>query len=114
MVAADPDAGDRLTYTLAGADAASFNLDDGTGQLRTKAELDHEATPSLRVVVTATDPGGLSATQAVTVTVTDVDEAPVPAGPDVVRYDENDTAVVGFFTANDPEGDTGQLVAVWL
>ena len=105
VAATDPDAGDRLTYTLAGADADRFDLDEQTGRLRTKAALDHEATPSLSVVVTATDPGLLAVTVTVTVTVTDVDEAPVLAGPGVIRYDENDTAAVGSFTATDPDGD---------
>ena len=103
--ATDPDAGDLLTYRLAGADADLFDLDERTGQLRTRAALDHEATPSLSVVVTATDPGLLSATVTVTVTVSDVDEAPVVSGPGVVGYDENDTAFVGSYTARDPEDE---------
>ena len=105
VAATDLDTGDRLTYTLAGDDADRFDLDEQTGRLRTKAALDHEATPSLSVVVTATDPGLLAATVTVAVTVTDVDEAPVLAGPGVIRYDENFTAAVGSFTATDPDGD---------
>ena len=58
--ATDPDAGDTLTltYTLGGADdAASFGIVATSGQLQTKAALDHETKPSYTVTVgTATDP----------------------------------------------------------
>ena len=53
---------DRLTYTLGGTDAASFSIARDTGQLSTKAALDYETKQSYAVTVTATDPGGLSAT----------------------------------------------------
>ena len=32
----DVDRGDTLTYGLSGADAASFDIDEDTGQLKTK------------------------------------------------------------------------------
>ena len=65
-----------LTYTLGGADMGSFSIDRGTGQLSTKADLDYETKRSYTVMVTATDPGGLSATATVTIEVTGEDEAP--------------------------------------
>ena len=43
--ATDPDAGDILTYSLYGQDAASFTIDAATGQLRTKAVLDYGPDP---------------------------------------------------------------------
>ena len=66
-----------LTYTLSGTDAALFDIDRGTGQLRTKAKLNYEDEDSYMVTVTATDSDGLSDSIDVTITVTDVDEAPV-------------------------------------
>ena len=42
VAAMDPDSGDILVYTLAGADAASFDIDKATGQLMTKAPLDFD------------------------------------------------------------------------
>ena len=42
VAATDVDTGDTLTYTLGGADAASFDIDAATGQLMTKAALDYE------------------------------------------------------------------------
>ena len=41
IAATDAD-NDTLTYTLSGADAASFGIDATTGQLKTKAALDYE------------------------------------------------------------------------
>ena len=52
--ASDPD-GDKLTYTLGGTDAASFDIDAATGQLKTKAELDAETKSSYSITVSVTD-----------------------------------------------------------
>ena len=52
--ASDPD-GDKLTYTLGGTDAASFDIDAATGQLKSKAELDAETKSSYSVTVSVTD-----------------------------------------------------------
>ncbi len=72
---------DMLTWTLDGTDKASFAVDSGTGQLKTKAALDHEATSSYSVTVTVSDGTG-SDTHEVSVGVTDVDEPPgKPAAP---------------------------------
>ena len=72
VAATDPN-GDTLTYTLGGADAESFDIEESSGQLQTKAALDYETKTSYTVEVTATDPSGDSATITVTITVTDVD-----------------------------------------
>ena len=42
IAASDPES-DGLTYSLAGVDAASFNVDTSSGQIKTKALLDHES-----------------------------------------------------------------------
>ena len=69
-VAAEDTAGDTLTYTLGGADAASFDIVAATGQLQTKAALDSATKSSYTVTVTATDTGDLNDTITVTITVT--------------------------------------------
>ena len=94
--ARDPDVGDTLEYDLAGTDKASFAIDN-TGQLTTEGELDYEADRNedeshtsadytYEVTIVATDPGRpdetpkgpkLSATFPVTITVTNVNEAPM-------------------------------------
>ena len=76
LSATDPD-GDVLTYALSGPDAASFDVDAGSGQLQTRAALDHETRPRYEVQVEVSDGRGGSASQAVTIVVTDVSEPPV-------------------------------------
>ena len=53
--ATDPDAGETLTYSLGGTDAASFDIDDTTGQIKTTAALDHETKETYNVTVTVSD-----------------------------------------------------------
>ncbi|WP_420626623.1 S8 family serine peptidase [Candidatus Poriferisodalis sp.] len=104
-VAADDLDNDDLTYALGGRDAASFDIDPGSGQLRTNVLLDHERKSSYQVTVTARDPSNLTATQGVTIAVEDVDEAPTLSGPLVPSYAETRTDAVAKYTARDPEGE---------
>ena len=102
---------DVLTYSLADADVASFSIDRATGQLKTKATLDHEGTPFYTVNVTATDPFGTvaAATATVRINVTDVNEAPsiMSDATPAIDYDENTEAgILATYTATDPENDT--------
>ena len=55
--ATDPD-GDELTYTLGGDDAASFNIDSSTGQLKTSAALDFEVETAYYVTMFVFDTRG--------------------------------------------------------
>ena len=83
-VTADDPNDDPVTYALEGRDAGSFRIDPGTGQLRTRAALDHEAKAAYEVTVRADDDHGGTATIAVTVNVEDVDEkSATPAAPAV-------------------------------
>ena len=61
--------GSGITYSLAGTDAASFDIDSGTGQIRTNvgSNYDHEAQSSYSVTVRASNSAG-SDTIDVTVT----------------------------------------------
>ena len=88
--AASPNGG-ALTYALGGADAALFAIDAGTGQIRVGAgtALDYEADKNVyEVTVTATDSSGVSATVAVTITVTNVD---LPGMANDYDVDNNET-----------------------
>ena len=71
VTATDED-GDILTYSLGGTDAASFDIDQATGQLQTKAPLDYETKNTYTVTVTATDSSNASGTVTVTINVTHV------------------------------------------
>ena len=70
---------DALTYTLSGTDAASFNIERTTGQLRTRAALDYETKRSYTVTVTVSD-GSLTDTITVTINVTNIAETPANTG----------------------------------
>ena len=111
------DGTDTLTYTLGGTDAASFGILRDTGQLQTKTKLDYETKNSYVVTVTATDPDGLSDSIDVTITVTNVDEAPeiivgglAISGPSSASYAENGTGMVATYTLAGPNAAT----ASWM
>ncbi len=106
---------DTLTYSLGGPDAASFNIVRSSGQLTVNAALDHEEKDTYMVTVTATDPGGLSATVNVTINVINVDEPPTImvgglaiSGDSSVEVEEGTTAVETY-TASGPNAD----MATW-
>jgi Ca2+-binding RTX toxin-like protein len=111
FAAADVDAGDALTYTLTGADAAKFNVAAG-GVVTFKAAPNFEVdAKSYSINVVATDKAGLSSTQAVTVNVTDVNEAPTAGAAATPSVAENTTAV-GTFAATDV--DAGDVLTYTL
>ena len=101
---------DTPTYTLSGSDASNFNVrTDGQLEVKEGAELDHETKARHTVTLIANDGSGESnatASIAVTIYVTDVDEAPkISGGSDSeISYRENSTGRVATFSASDPEG----------
>ena len=110
------DPGDVLTYSIDATAEETFEIDRATGQLRTEAALNREATggDSHTVTVTATDPGGLTATSVVTITVTNVDEAPALASGatrDISSVEGTTAAALDLtvalatYTATEPEGE---------
>lgn len=84
LTATDPD-GNRLIYSLAGADAAAFEIDSSTAQLsvRDSTTMDFEEQATYTFEVRASD-GNLTASRAVQVSVTDVDEPPSRVGAPTV------------------------------
>ena len=103
ITASDQNNDDVLTYKLGGQDAASFDIDTSDGQLKTKADLNHETKDTYTVTVTATDPSNEEATITVTITVTNVDEPPTLTGSETVTYNENHSNAVATYTVTDPE-----------
>ena len=117
LTATDADS-DPLTYTLEGADAASFDIvttADPAAQIRTGTGVtyNHEVTPTYTVVVKADDGNGGTDTVTVTITVTDVDEAPGrPLAPTVAAVTGlPDRLIVEWLapTNTGPEIDTYDL-----
>ena len=114
---------DMLYYSLSGTDAATFEIGQNTGQLSLASgvKLDFEGKRSYRFTVEVgdgkdplddpDDPNdpNVKATddrQSVTVTVTNVNEAPVVTGDDAPSFQENSNRAVATYTGTDPERDT--------
>ena len=71
--ALDPDHGDTLTYSVSDS---RFEIVSGALKLKSGVSLDHESEPHVTLTLTATDSGGLTTHQTVTINVGDVNEAP--------------------------------------
>ena len=111
-VSATDEDGDTLTYSLGGTDVAAFELDETTGQLKTRAALDYETKNTYSVTVTVSD-GFLTDTISVTVNVADVDENRAPVFTDgtsatraIVENTVAGTNIGAAVSATDEDGDT--------
>ena len=112
-VTATDDDNDLLTYSLDPASEPFFAIDDRTGQVRTKAELDYETTDSYRVTVSVSDGKDDAgnpdlvpdATIDVTVTVTDA--------PGTVTLSSTRPLVGSVLTATVADHDSPVSVAMW-
>ena len=109
VLATDADPMETIAYDIAGgADADAFALDPVSGVLSLRAAQDFEdpadADGRYEVQVRASSSGGLSDTQTLSVTVTDVNEAPAAEAQDFA-VDENsaDGTAVGTVLASDPD-----------
>ena len=112
---------DTLTYSLSGSDSAYFTI-GANGQLRLQLEqdeaLDYERKRTYRFTVRVSDgknddgvdddPDNQRTDDSITVTVSlmDVNEAPVITGEAEREFRENGTSSVSTYSARDPEGDT--------
>ena len=109
VTATDANSDDPEPTRLEGADANSFHIVSASGQIQTKlgTTYDHEAKPSYTVTVKADDSNGGTDTIEVTITVTDVNEAPAFDGPTTAReVPENTGADTDFGSpveAEDPD-----------
>lgn len=82
VTATDADAGQTLTYSLAGTDAALFTINGSTGEVRLRQSANFEAKQSYAISVQASD-GTATTTQAVTVSVRNlVDQLEIGGGGD--------------------------------
>ena len=128
LTSTDADAGDGVAYTIrtaaqdgTSADAALFEIDSGTLRFAAEAGANYESAADAGgnneyvVVVRATDNGGNTRDQTVTITINDVNEfAPAfDAGNDqqAVNVDENSQAV-GTYAASDSDGTATQTYSI--
>ena len=116
--ASDPDASDTLTWSVEGANDGSFFEVSSGGVLSFRNAPDFEdkqdagANNVYNVSVTVTDTGGMSATRAVAVTVTNINEAPeittVSTTYTAFNVDENTATsdVIKTYEATDVDANT--------
>ena len=104
--AIDPE-GASLTWSLSGDDAADLTITGGVLAFAAAPDYETEAdadTDNVYEVTMEVSDGTNTDMADVTITVTDVDEAPVLTGNTTVSYAENGTGPVATYTAIDPEG----------
>ncbi|MCR9252426.1 MAG: cadherin domain-containing protein, partial [bacterium] len=101
----------NVNYSITGgADASFFAINSGNGRLSFASARDFEnpedngSNNTYVVQVTATDDTGLTTSQTITVTVTDVNEDPVITSANSASFTENGTGVVLDIQANDGDG----------
>ena len=117
LATTDPDSGDTHTYILVSGDGdtdnASFTIEGD--ELQTAVTLDFETQATYSVRVQSTDAGGLSVEEVLTITITDVNEAPtaVAVSSQTVAEGEPIDTVVGILATTDPDnGDTHTYILV--
>ena len=109
-VAASDDDDDPLTYSLIDS-TDTFTIDGTSGQILVDATLDAETRVSYTVTVQVSDQRDSSGdfdpliddVIDVMITVGDVGEPPVVSGPTNITWEENDSSLMGQYTAQDPE-----------
>ena len=115
--ATDPDTtapNNAITWSLSGTDAAAFSI-DASGHVTLNNSADYEAGNSYSINVVATDGGTLLDSKAVTVSVTNVNEAPtdISVSNAAVPQGTSIGTVVGALSALDPDaGDTASFSLV--
>jgi serralysin len=101
-----------LSWSLGGADAAFFDIDATSGAVTFRSAPDFEAPGDADgdnvydISVTASDGSLSSAAQAVAITVTNVNEAPVITSGGTASFAENGTGTAYQATGSDPDAGT--------
>ena len=110
--ATDVDAGDILTYSIAGSDHQLFTIDSSNGDLSFNTAPDYEnpndsnGDNTYDLAIAATDSFGKQASQSLAISVNNLNDNPPQFALSSTAFDvlENSTAVATI-TASDPDGD---------
>lgn len=119
LTTTDADLGDSFTYTIVGGpDAGKFSI-DGNQLVLTDGLLNYETKSSYSVTVRATDAGGLTHEENITVSVNDLNDAPQAVDDTAIAIEAGgvgNTAVgvnrSGNVLANDTDPDVGDTKTV--
>ena len=118
--ATDPDAGSSFTYAISSDPSGKFELVGDEIRVKAGASLDYESATSHQLSVTVTDAGGLTHTEALTIGVTNQNEAPtditvtggsvqenarpVPSSPPCGATDPDAGSSFTYAFSSDPSG----------
>ena len=105
--ATDADVTDILSYTISGTDAALLTIDNDDGEVRLNSSADFETKNFYSFNVIAADPDGSDDTEAVTVNVTNANEAPVITSLSTATLAENSLSSTVFYTVTATDVDAG-------
>ncbi|WP_254512701.1 cadherin domain-containing protein [Anatilimnocola floriformis] len=110
VLASDVDAADTKTFAITGGNTGNAFAISASGVITVAAELDFNTTPVYTLTVSVTDGGNLSASNTVTINVTNVNSAPTIA-PQTFSVPENSAngTTIGSVLASDV--DAGDLLA---
>ena len=105
LATTDADTNPTVSYSITGgADADDFAVDQATGALTLKVKPDFESGKTLYLVKVEANDGVNSTDQTITVSVNDINEAPVFNQTGQIGLNEG-TINVGQISASDPEGE---------
>jgi RHS repeat-associated protein len=110
----DPDLQDHHVYSLLDDAQGRFQIVDSQLQVKDGSLLDFEQNTSHSVTIQVTDAGGLSRVQAFTISLTDVNEAPVFTSTPVTHVAVGEVYAYTVTTADPDQGDGRSLSAANL
>ena len=99
--------GDTVTYTLSGSKSSDFTIHASSGVVTLNSALNYESTSSYSLTVTASDSNGGVTQTSLTVTVTNLNDAPVSLGRPysaTIAEDEPSGTNVLMVAASDEDG----------
>ena len=104
-----------IAYTLSGTDAASFAVDEETGQIRVKEGVDLTIGRTYTINLTATDSAGFGAIIIVMIEVTEASFSPYDRnGNDSIERDEVIMAVADYFKGSIDKEDVIEVIKLYF
>ena len=104
-----------ITYSLSGADASLFTVDEETGQIMVREGVELALGTTYTVNLTATDSAGFGAIVIVMIEVTEASFSPYDLnGNDAIERDEVIMAIRDYFSGDITKGDVIELIKLYF
>ena len=105
----------EITYSLSGADASLFTVDEETGQITVREGVELALGTTYTVNLTATDSAGFGAIVIVIIEVTEAAFSPYDLnGNDAIERDEVIMAIRDYFDGEITKGDVIELIKLYF